>query len=925
MGQMETMDNKYNNKSESNSGDGISLKFYVGVFRKYKLPILLITSLVTGLAGFYAFTATPIYYAKSTLLISDQSNSLVRFEELVGVDTESQDYYTTQYELLRSRGLAVRVMEQLDLWRNPEFHGKKESSSEEESDLGGMFSDSWAAVNLSSTVQSFKYLVGLSDKPTEEQEVASSAASSDIERTPENLTEATVTVSTNLDDIPQLTVTPSVFGTTDIRLDQERHNAVSNFMDLLSIKPISSTKLVEIGFKSTDPDLAAQVANATGEQYIASFIEAKVALTERASAFLNERLSFLKQTLDESEGRLQRFKEENELVDVDGSVGRLNEQVLMLVSAELAEARSDLTAKSNLYREVRKLSGDPDLLENLPAVQSDPLLQRVKIEKGRVEQLLNELQNRYGNKHPRIIDALSQLETINLALGDHIDRVVSSITSDYNLARQRVASIEQKLGIGKQDVQAIGTKKVELNELEREVATNRKIYDTFFSQIAEARSSDGLDAANASVSDVALSPLKPISPRKPLIIGLAALMSLLVSFAVAALLEQLNDTVKSTNDVEHKLGVKLLGILPLVRNGRLYRQQKLPLSPVKLAEQKGAFAEAVNTVRTALSLNCSDCKVMMITSSLPGEGKSTAAINLAYSMGRQERVLLIDCDLRRPTVAKAAGLPRDTHGLSSLITKTAPAKHCIQEGVFGGIIDVIPSGPATDGPLELLSSQRFGNILKQLTRHYDRVILDCAPTQAVSDALILSKFSDAVIYVIKSRAIPMNLAQRGLERLQQVNAPIAGVIITQVDTSKLATYGTDYEYDGYYGYYGDDEYVDKLERGGAYISLNQHDLKQIRQDVSMPDLNAEVRTKATGRSGVKSFVDDGKEVINDHDLTERVAVYPERSVPQQPPRVRQQPPRVPQQPQRDRTQSSQTQVAPAPKNDRYNESELEIL
>ncbi|MCK5923459.1 MAG: CpsD/CapB family tyrosine-protein kinase, partial [Methylococcales bacterium] len=266
---------------------------------------------------------------------------------------------------------------------------------------------------------------------------------------------------------------------------------------------------------------------------------------------------------------------------------------------------------------------------------------------------------------------------------------------------------------------------------------------------------------------------------------------------------------------------------------------ELPLNPLEIPDKKGTFTEAVNTARTALCLDEGQRrrKVIVITSSVPGEGKSTAAINLAFSLAQLERVLLVDCDMRRPTIAKAAGMDKNVSGLSNLITGSAPARKCIKRGVFDGTFDILPSGPIPEQPLELLSSKRFEKILEQLGEHYDRIVIDSAPTQAVSDALVLGKLSDAVVYIVKSHETSMDLVKRGTQRLKQIGAPLAGVLITQVDIDKITSYGGDYYYQGYYDYYGYTEKGDKSRRGGNKMRLTQEELMHIRTDDSEVNLD----------------------------------------------------------------------------------------
>lgn len=893
---MNTMDSRMSsfpeqdgmNESDSSMMEQIDLQHYLRVLRKHKLLIIFFSFLVTALAAYYAFTATPIYQSTSTLLIESQGNNLVQFEELVGLDTENQDYYQTQFELLRSRGLAVRVVDHMGLWNHPELSEQARLAEEQElrkiSALEPNSDSNGIQVYVDKAVSFINNVSGQDNSASSATAIGNTPAASETTRT--GGAETTISLEptfSGLDDsaaIDSPITIASDFGlsNSDGNLSIERQLVVNNFMKKLSITPVRKTKLVHISFESKDPVFAARVANTVGEQYIESYLDAKLELTTKASQWLNERLADLKSVLEESESRLITFKQANGLVDVDGSVGRLNEQELLLTTAELAQARSDLAAQEDLYREVQALGGQPELLDSIPAIQADPLVQRTKIEQGQAQRSLDELRNRYGDRHPRVVDANSQLATINSTLLGHLNRVAASVSKDFQLARQRVASVESKLASGKQEIQLLGTKKFELDELEREVQTNRDIYNAFFSRITEAKSADGLESANARISDPAVPSIEPVKPKKGLIIALAAIASLVLSMLMAILYEQMDETVKGTSDVEEKLGMKLLGILPLVKGGMFSKKRTLPLDPTQIPDKQGRFAESVNTIRTAVSLDDGDRprKVMAVTSSVPGEGKSSTTINLAYSLGQLERVLIIDCDMRRPTVAKAAGLDKNVPGLSNLITKTATAKECIKRGVFGGSVDILPSGPIPEQPLELLASKRFEKMVEQLAKHYDRIIIDCAPTQAVSDALVISRLTNGMIYCVKSHDTTMDLVRRGIQRLKQASAPIAGVIITQVDIDKVTSYGGDYYYQGYYDYYG---YTEKGEKttGKGKIRLTQQELHRIRNDDEDVELDLDYmkegsdnRASARGGSEYSDFdyLDDQSEKL-DRDRLDR--------------------------------------------------------
>jgi succinoglycan biosynthesis transport protein ExoP len=863
---------------ESDSGEEFDLQHYLRIIRKFKFPIVFFTAMITGLASYYAYTATPIYSATSTLLIESQANSPISFEQLVGVQTENLEYYQTQYEILGSRGLAQRVVNRLNLWDHPEFTGiiTQLATDQQDSQLAPISNAQPQRTGLSGALDSARELF------TGQPQLTENTQALVVDNTPSvtiDLENSTVSSSAAIDSSAYFSdLDASSLGGKKLTASQQW--VLGSFMERLTITPLRKTKLVNISFESPDPIMATVVANAVGEEYINSYLDAQAELTTRASLWLNKRLTELKQTLDESEDRLVGFKKDNGLIDVGGSVGRLNEQELLFVTAELAQARSELSSKEALVREVQSFRGDAVQLGSLPAFQADPLVQGVKIDQGRAQRTLDELRNRYGERHPRVVDALSQLASLDATLEEHVARVVGSVSKDYQLSQQRVAAIQAKLNIGKNEIQDIGAKTFELEALEREVQTNRTIFDTFFSRITEAKSADGLESANARISDYAVAPQYPVKPKKHLIIALAALASLVLSILMAFLYEQMDETVKSTHDVEGRLGMKLLGILPLVKGGMFGKSKSLPLNPSDIPDKNNSFGESVNTIRTAICLADGEIprKVIVITSSIPGEGKSTVAINMAHSLAQLERVLLIDADMRRPTVAKSTGFDKNVLGLSNLITQTATAKQCIIRGVFDGAFDILPSGKIPEQPLELLSSKRFEKILEQLGHYYDRIIIDSAPTQAVSDALVLSKVSDAVIYVVKSHETSIELVKRGLERLKQVKAPLAGVIISQVDIDKIVAYGGDYYYQGYYDYYG---YHEKDVKGGngkqgastGKLRLTQEELMEIRTDHSEVELDLDYGAEASiKRKAPRAKMQNNEIQAEDFDSTSRISM-----------------------------------------------------
>jgi succinoglycan biosynthesis transport protein ExoP len=271
-------------------------------------------------------------------------------------------------------------------------------------------------------------------------------------------------------------------------------------------------------------------------------------------------------------------------------------------------------------------------------------------------------------------------------------------------------------------------------------------------------------------------------------------MSLVFGAVLAFFLDYLDSTFKGAEDIEDKLGLSMLGMVPLVK------KKKKDDSPIYfLDSNQNGYAEAMRTVRTSVVLSGIDKphKVIMLTSSVPSEGKSTSAINLAVALGQMEKVLLIDGDMRKPTIAKVLNLPPNSPGLSNVVAATSTLDDCILH-MEDANIDVLTAGLAPPNPLELLSSQKFAELIRSLSEKYDRIIIDSPPTLLVSDSLIMSKVSHAVLYVIRSDTTAYNTARTGVNRLLAAKAPVIGVILNKVNMKKAARYyGT---YSGYYAY-----------------------------------------------------------------------------------------------------------------------------
>lgn len=653
---------RFDNSLSSQQDDTIDLRHYWRVLMRFKWGIIGLAIAVTLAAVFFVSAMRPVYKSSVTLLIEQkQGKTLTSLDDVYGAELTGKEYLQTQFEILKSRELAARVVTDLNIAQHPDYIVKASTESVEKS--------WWQLIDWK------QYLpAGHEQNPT-----------------------------------------PS---------DEEKFVAlVDEFMLHLSIEPIRQTQLVKINFESYDRALTSRVANEMAKAYINSQMEVRITLTQNAADWLSTRLGALKANLEVSEKKLQEYREQNNLVENGNKTG-----VLGLSAEQLTQINQQVT---------------------------------------KAQFKISEISQRYGEKHPALIQAKLELGEAQRAFNEAKD-----------------ASIE------------LSRKEFKFQELQREVQTNRNLYDTFFTRIKQANDSLELQTANARIVDSAVTPSSPFKPRKALLVSLALVLSLMFGALLAFMLDYLDSTFKGAEDVEDKLGVSMLGMVPLVK-----QKKKEAAGLLFLDDNQKNYAEAMRTVRTSVVLSGIDKphRIIMVTSSVPSEGKSTSAINLAVAIGQMERVLLIDADMRKPTIAKVLNLPPNSPGLSNLVAGTATLDDCILH-MEDANIDVLTSGLIPPNPSELLSSHKFAELLRKFAQEYDRVIIDSPPTLLVSDALLMSKVVDAVVYVIRSDITTHQTVRTGVNRLMAVKAPIIGVILNKVNMKKAAQYYG--AYSSYYAYGG---------------------------------------------------------------------------------------------------------------------------
>ncbi|WP_430455811.1 GumC family protein [Rheinheimera sp.] len=705
----------------------IDLRKYFMVINRSKWRILLLAVLVSALTIFVVLNMKQIYSSKATLLIESQQAKAVKIDEVYGINSAQQEYYLTQFEILKSRTIAESVIDRLQLASHPEFVGQP-----------GLLDD-------------LRSLLPFLTAGTQQISAEGQAA-------------------------------------------RDREKLVQAFIERLSIEPVRKTQLVSIVFEAQDPKLAAEVANAIGEAYIDGQLAAKMGITQKASSWLGGRLGELRLKLDQSEQSLQEFRLREGLVDVAG-VRSLGSQELERLGEQITQARSKKAQIDSFVRVVKQYGIDQiEKLETLPEITAHPGVQSVKMEAVSAERKVSELSKIYGPKHPKLLAAKSELASVQDNLREQIRKLLSGITNEADTLSQSLSALESEMQRAKGQYQDLSGKEAEYQRLQREVETNRQLFDTFMARQKETEVTGDFNSAVARFTDRAMPAVDPIKPKRKLIVILAFVAAIGFGIIVAFVMESLNDTIKTTQEVEAVLQQRALGVVPKIAG----KQQLVTLNRTFFSTDARLFSESIRSIRTSLSLLGLDrpIQVLAVTSSIPEEGKSTVSSNLSFACRQLETVLLIDADMRKPTIAKRFGLPAFQPGLANYLAETETLEDCIVRDEQSGI-DIMPAGTIPLNPLELLSSPRVATLLAELRGRYQKIIIDTPPVHAVSDALVLSRLSDAVVMVVKADHTRSGLVQLSLSKLVNAHARVVGVVLNDLDLKNAERYGSY----GYYQYY----------------------------------------------------------------------------------------------------------------------------
>lgn len=728
-------------ESSAPAEDRIDLKTLWRALARHRRLILGVTALFTLAAGLYTLRITPQYESTVMLQIDRAAQKVVGFNTEFEVEEgplSEQLQLRTQVELLKSRSLAERVIDEMGLYKP------------------GASAPPAAA-------------------PGEGDAVAAAPAGP--------LEQATALLGGWLARLHGLVAAAPPEQNT-----LNRASALAQFQQSLAVEPIRNSRLVQISVRNADPQLAAGIANTTARAFLATHIERKLESSLYARQFLEEQIRQTKAKLEESERVINTYAKKNQILNL-GDKGSAATQTFVDFSAALAKAEQDRIKAETLYNQVRL---DP---ESAPQAVVNEAIRAYKEQRARLEADYAKNRSVFKPDYPSMVQARAQIAELDGRIKTEVNNILSSIQGQYLAAKKAEDQLRAKVASTRAEVLSVQDRSVDMNLLSRELDTNRQVYDSLLQRLREVSVTAGLTTNNVSIVDRAAVPLFPASPNVKLNVGLGLMAGLFLGLLLALLREQMDDSVKNANDIETRYRLPLLGLIPFTRPPK---GRKEAVALLAHHEPRGTFAESYRSMRTALQFSTADGapERFMVTSCGKNEGKSTTALALAINFAQMgQKVLLIDADMRKGGMHSLLKLPNDS-GLSSFLSEDLDSAMLIRETPVPHM-GLITAGPVPPDPVELLMGPRLGRLLDQARAlGYEQIVIDGPPLLGISDAIALGNQVHNIVLAVRAGVTRKESLKDALRRLRTAGLRPMGVVLTHARSEHII----DRAYADYYGH-----------------------------------------------------------------------------------------------------------------------------
>ncbi len=719
----------------------------------FRRRLIIAITLFVAVIGFININQLKsIYTASSTLLINIPEAQVVDIEQVLSRNRSYgyNNQATGEVEVLRSRGLAAKVIGKLQLLNYEEFNPSLH-------------------VPEKSFFDFLKYLNPKTWIPESWTRAVREAISGKVK-----------TIAPGVEEVADRTLVRA----TDI------------FLSKLSVDAVEWSNVITIEFNSLSPVLAARIANQIPEAYILDQLQAKFDATEKATDWLTERLSGMKTQVAESERAVEIYREDHGLTK--GAGGGIMAEQLSEINSQLIVSRAERAAAEARLLQIKRLTGpNGQGIETSNEVLSSPLIQQLRNQEAQVTRRLSELSIEYGPKHPRMLQVHAEIQDIRQRIASEIGKITQGLENEVEVARTREHSLETSLREAEQQSSTQNREAVQLRALEREATANRVLYETFLNRFKETSSTKGIASSDARVISAAEVPMAASYPNKERSFTIILILGFLAACGLVFALHFMNPGLYSPEQILQVLGIHAIGMIP-----------KLPAKTVPheylLQKPNSGYVEAINSLKISLRLSDPDAliKAIQITSSVPEEGKSSLVLSLAVVMVKEgKKVLVVDADLRRSSIGKRLGFVAEGPGMTDFVLADTdvPDEFIVRHEETG--IDFMRTGDARyANATDIFSSKRMRAIVAALKQRYDYILFDTPPVMAVADARVVGSVTDKTLYVVRWDKTPRKVARAGIDLLRSGGADIAGIVLQQVDLKRYGRFG--YGDSGYYYHYG---------------------------------------------------------------------------------------------------------------------------
>jgi capsular exopolysaccharide synthesis family protein len=592
---------------------------------------------------------------------------------------------------------------------------------------------------------------------------------------------------------------------TDTLSDAERDGremtrVAEALMKHLDVSNDGRSYSIRIAFESPSPEKAARLANAIADEYLVDQLEAKYELAARANKWLNERLSSLRQDVEGSERAVENFRQKARLIEVGGST--VASRQMDEINRQLTEARGQTSQAEARLRSAQSMVRSEGGFEAAADVLNSPLIQRLREQEAEVRRKEAELATHYGDRHPKMINAKAEYQDLQRKIGEEVKKIMQGMANEVDIARAKEQQLKRDMDTLEARAGVDLKNSVQLHQLQREAEANKTLYESFLGRFKQSTEQQDMQLADSRIIAPAEVPLSPTSPKKTLYVGIGALLGLLAGLFAAYLVEYFDCGYRNSSQMETDTGLPAVGLVPSLKG----ITSKTPEAYV-IEKPLSAFAESLRTVRTAIHFSNVDHppKVVMLTSSMPKEGKTTFCLSLGRVLALAgNKVLVIDADMRCPRVASAMGVASKIKGgLADVLAGRLQIADVLQHDPKVRGLSFLPSRDKTPNAQDLLGSQRMQRLVQQAAAHYDLVIIDTPPILAVTDAAMVARVVDTTLLVVRWAETPRETVQQAVRRLASYGCKVAGIVMSQVDLDRQASYGDGSYHKEYSAYYTD--------------------------------------------------------------------------------------------------------------------------